>query len=127
MKEVASRVLIDPSLSTPQYTSVLHDPGSEFRAAGIEVGYVIGNSKYEVRELMFQLIELVRHGADADDVLRGVTSIPAKMLGLENDIGTIEKGKRANLLLFSGDPLDPTSRLVQVFYQGAPIEEEATR
>lgn len=127
IKKHANSVLIAPDLTTPQYTRVLHDPGAELRAAGLEVGYVIGDSRFEVRALFFKLIELVRYGASRDDVLRGVTAIPAKMLGVDHEVGTIEKGKRANLLLFSGDPLDPSSMLETVFYEGAPIEKEATR
>ena len=37
--------------------------------------------------------------------IRGATSIAARTLGLEAEIGTVETGKRADLLLVDGDPL----------------------
>jgi imidazolonepropionase-like amidohydrolase len=43
---------------------------------------------------------------------------PAAILGLELSHGTIEPGKVADLILFSGDPLDPASRLKRTIVDG---------
>jgi imidazolonepropionase-like amidohydrolase len=45
------------------------------------------------------------HGAAAMTAIRAATSIAARTLGLDSEIGTIEVGKRADLLLVDGDPL----------------------
>jgi imidazolonepropionase-like amidohydrolase len=46
--------------------------------------------------------------------IHGATSIAARTLGLASEIGTVELGKRADLLLVDGDPLTDLRRLEQV-------------
>jgi imidazolonepropionase-like amidohydrolase len=54
------------------------------------------------------------HGASAMTAIRGATSIAARTLGLESEIGTVEAGKRADLLLVDGDPLADLRALERV-------------
>ena len=54
------------------------------------------------------------HGASAMTALKGATSIAARTLGLEGEIGTVEVGKRADLLLVDGDPLTDLGCLERV-------------
>ena len=42
---------------------------------------------------------------DHDDAIRAITSVPAKMMGLSDRIGSIAPGKDADLAVFKGDPL----------------------
>lgn len=125
--ELNATILTTASLSSTPYEEAIFDPSARLRAAGLEVGYLIGDSQSSVRALFFQLMELVRCGADAQDVLRGVTVIPAKALGLDREVGTLEKGKRADFLMFDGDPLTPTTRMTHVYYRGARVGAEASR
>ena len=48
---------------------------------------------------------IAEHGASAMAAIRAATSHAARLLGLEDEIGTVEVGKRADLLLVDGDPL----------------------
>lgn len=48
---------------------------------------------------------LAEAGVPAADVLAAATRVPARMLGIEDDVGTIEVGKRADLVVVAGDPL----------------------
>jgi len=53
---------------------------------------------------------LARAGLAPDEVLAAATRVPAEMLGLEERVGTVEEGKRADLLVLDGDPLrDPSA------------------
>lgn len=70
-----------------------------------------------------ELMELVRHGVPAEDVLAAVTLMPARILGIDAEVGSIEPGKAADLLFFSGDPFAPTSRLEKVLVGGATAYE----
>ena len=45
----------------------------------------------------------------------------AKILGLEDRIGSLEKGKDADILLFTGDPLDARSKVAKVFIDGNQV------
>jgi imidazolonepropionase-like amidohydrolase len=105
-----SRYLIHPA-------KILHD-------AGIEIGFVLGDSPAAVRLLFFRLMELVRTGLPADVALRGVTLVPAKALGIESTVGSLETGKVANLLVFRGDPLSPTGQLEAVWLDGREVQKQ---
>ena len=52
------------------------------------------------------------------EALAAITINPAKIVGLDGEIGSLEIGKRADLALFTGDPLEVDSRCARVFMQG---------
>lgn len=69
-----------------------------------------------------RLLDLVRGvveaGLDADEALRAITTTPARLLGLEAVIGTVEEGKLANLIVTDGDIFGEDTHVVQVFVEG---------
>jgi imidazolonepropionase-like amidohydrolase len=65
----------------------------------------------------------VRGGLAADKALLALTAVPAKVLGLD-DCGSLEAGKRADLLVFDGDPLDLSSAQKLVVVGGVPQEKK---
>jgi imidazolonepropionase-like amidohydrolase len=52
------------------------------------------------------------------EVLKAITVNPAKLLGLDKRIGSIEKGKDADLVLFNGDPFECTTKICTVIIDG---------
>ena len=60
----------------------------------------------------------MRGGLPFEAALDAVTLAPAKMLGVENRVGSIEAGKDADLVLWSGTPFEPGSRVVGVILDG---------
>ncbi|MEO0481373.1 MAG: amidohydrolase family protein [Planctomycetota bacterium] len=121
IKALEPTVLIQPRLTAVPFTQTVQNPARALHENGVTIGFVIGDSPNAVRNLWFQLMELVRYGLPAEVALAGVTRVPAQALGVDGEVGTIETGKRANLLVFTGDPLDPTSRLAHVFHQGRQV------
>lgn len=70
-----------------------------------------------------------RHGLSAEAARRAITSVPAELLGMHAAIGSIQPGKIADLVIFSGDPIDLRSRVLAVFVGGtcvyrAPEDDE---
>ncbi len=124
LKSLKAPVLMNASLSTKPWTNHLVNPAANLHKAGIQVGFVLGDSKSALRTLFPRLIDLVRHGLDHDVALKAVTLVPAGMLGVQGRVGSIKKDKDADLLLFSGDPLDPQSQLVTVWHKGAEVKKE---
>jgi imidazolonepropionase-like amidohydrolase len=57
--------------------------------------------------------------------LRWLTSNPARMLGLDDRIGSIAVGRNADLVLWSGDPFSVYSRANKVFIDGALVFDRA--
>lgn len=69
-------------------------------------------------------MELVRHGLTPAEVLRAATLTPAEILGIQGRCGSLETGKDADILFFSGDPLSPTSAMVRVLVGGEVVLAE---
>ncbi len=124
LKKLKSPILLSPVMGTKEGTDVLFNLPATLEEAGIEVGFTIGDNPNQVRGLFYQLMELVRHGLDRDLALQAVTLIPAKMLDLDDEVGSIKVGKQANLLLFSGDPLNPSSKMTKILYRGQEVGAE---
>jgi imidazolonepropionase-like amidohydrolase len=63
----------------------------------------------------------VRHGVDRATALRSLTIEPAKILGLDAEIGSIEPGKVANLQILTGDPFEATTWVDSVLLDGEVV------
>ena len=79
-------------------------------------------------ELSLQAAMGVRYGMDDShaDGVRGLTCIPAVTSGLENKIGSIEPGLDADLLIVTGDPVDPRTSVEAVYQDGRRIYDTQT-
>ena len=64
------------------------------------------------------LIMAVRDGLSPDIALNTITINPAKVLGVDDRVGSLETGKDADFLIFNGDPLDLRSKVVQTYIDG---------
>ena len=62
------------------------------------------------------------HGLPRDAALAAITAIPADIFGLGADRGRIETGQVADLVLWSGDPLEVTTVAEQVWIAGRAVE-----
>lgn len=60
----------------------------------------------------------MRGGLSFEEALAAVTINPARLLGVDKRVGTIEVGKDADLVLWSGPPFEPSSRVVGVVLDG---------
>jgi imidazolonepropionase-like amidohydrolase len=60
----------------------------------------------------------MRGGLDFESALEAVTIQPARMLGVESRVGSVEVGKDADLVLWNGTPFEPSSRIVGVLVDG---------
>ncbi len=65
----------------------------------------------------------VRYGMDEEEAFRAITIYPAKLLHVDDRIGSIEQGKDADLVILSGGPFDFRSRVEKVFVNGKIVYE----
>jgi len=74
-------------------------------------------------ELTLQAAMGVRYGFDNSRMgaVRGLTIVPALTAGLDGAIGSIEPGKEADLIVTTGDPVDPRSSVEMVFQRGHKV------
>jgi len=74
-----------------------------------------------VRGLPYQAAMAAAFGLPRDEALRAITLYPARVLGVEDDLGSIEVGKSASLIVTDGDPLEIRTHVERVFVDGRPI------
>lgn len=63
----------------------------------------------------------VKYGLEAEEALRAITINPARLMGLETRIGSLEPGKEADLVVWSGDPFDVREEALRVFIDGVEV------
>jgi imidazolonepropionase-like amidohydrolase len=74
------------------------------------------------RNLPYEAAMAVSYGLPPEEGLKAVTLYPAQILGLEKQLGSIEVGKRANLVLTNGDLLQASTQVLSLFIDGKPYE-----
>lgn len=74
-------------------------------------------------ELTTQAALSARFGLPEDVALRGITIVPARQVGMEHRIGSLEPGKDADIVIRTGPPLDVRSAVVYVLVDGKPAYE----
>jgi len=95
---------------------VLHEKGIRF---------ALSSEDPNTRAPAYQAALAVGRGLDRAVALDAVTKVPAEILGLGNEIGSLEKGKLGNVVLFSGDPLSITSWVEHVVIEGKHVYERS--
>ena len=70
-----------------------------------------------------QMAELVKCGLDKETAKKAMTIHPAEALGVDYRVGSLEKGKDANLLILDGDVLGATTMIHQVMLEGRIVYE----
>jgi len=60
----------------------------------------------------------VKHGLPYDEALKAITIIPAEILGVDDRVGSIEKGKDADFRILDGDPLELRTKVEMVIIDG---------
>ena len=96
---------------------------ARLRAAGVEVGfYMSGDASHYARKLRQLAGNAVANGLPWEDALAGLTRVPAQAFGVGGEVGAIAVGQRADLALWTGDPLDVAQTATQVWMGGRAVE-----
>ncbi len=117
-------VLIGPLLTSRSKVEVRNrstaNPG-RLAKAGVEISIITDHPVIPINFLVHQATFAVKAGLDRETALRSITINPAKVLGLDDRIGSLEVGKLGDLAIWSGDPLDVMQRALRVFIAGAEV------
>jgi len=89
--------------------------------AGVRIAFT-GGETHNARKIRQQAGNAVAHGLDWYSAFRAITHNPADMLGLADTTGSLRKGLRADVVLWSGDPLEVTSYAEAVWIAGKPAD-----
>ena len=96
-----------------------------FAKAGVKYAFQTEISGTGSGYLWYQAAAAVRHGLPRADALRAVTRTPAEILGIDARVGSIEKGRDANLVVLTGDPLDARTWVDQVLVEGKTVYDRS--
>lgn len=86
--------------------------------AGVKVAIQTDADNGKVGFLPIHAALAIRDGLSEEEAWRTITINPAEILGIADRVGSIEKGKDADLRITKGDPLDPRSQVRMVFIDG---------
>ncbi len=98
----------------------LDNPG-KLAAAGVTIAITTDHPVVPINFLAHQAALSVKHGLDRDTALQALTINPARIIGIDDRLGSIEPGKDADLVVWSGDPLDVLSRVEHALIDGTEI------
>jgi hypothetical protein len=73
-------------------------------------------------DILKNIRKIIKSGLPKEEALRSLTIVPAEILGLSHVLGTLEKGKIANIILASGEIFEEKSVIRQVFIDGISYE-----
>lgn len=100
------------------------DNAALLRRAGVEV-LLIGNAggggadePFNVRNIKQEAGNAVAYGMSWNDALRAVTLAPAQIFGVDERTGSLQAGRDADVVVWSGDPFEFTTRVDHVFVRG---------
>jgi imidazolonepropionase-like amidohydrolase len=98
----------------------LANPG-RLAAAGVTIAITTDHPVVPINFLIHQATLAVKEGLDPVTALQAVTINPARIIGVDDRIGSLTVGKDADLVIWSGDPLDVMSRAERAFLDGQEI------
>lgn len=117
-------VLIGPLFTTKSKMELrgrsIANPG-RLAKAGVEISIITDHPVIPISFLVHQASLAVREGLDRETALRSITINPAKVLGVAGEVGSLEVGKRADVVVWDGDWMDPMARPSLVLIDGAEV------
>jgi imidazolonepropionase-like amidohydrolase len=108
-------------LESLETANATYENAALLQQVGIPVSIMTGHVQYvpKSRVLLFEAAIAATNGLGMEPALRAITISPAKILGIDDRVGSLSKGKDADAVVFDGDPFEYTSHVQQVLIQGA--------
>ncbi len=131
LEEIKARnipVILGPTLALPleeddPYDSAFTLP-AELHRAGIRFAFGSFSTSF-ARNLPYQAAAAVAYGLPHEEGLKALTLNAASIWGVEKEVGSIEKGKWADLVVTDGDPLEIRTNVKHLFIRGKSVGVES--
>jgi imidazolonepropionase-like amidohydrolase len=117
-------VVIDPLQNIPgmENSGVTLEHAARLHDAGVTVVFATFDA-HNSRNLKQRAGNAVAYGMPHEAALRAVTSVPATIWGIADRYGTLEAGKDADVVVWSGDPFELNTAAEHVFISGREMPE----
>jgi imidazolonepropionase-like amidohydrolase len=115
-------VLVQPLDNIPTYDGLgaRYENAALLAKAGVKVA-LLENDTHNARNLRQQAGNAVAYGMTWEQALRAVTLTPAEVFGVADRYGSLEAGKVANVVVWTGDPFEFSTGVEHVFIRGKQI------
>lgn len=124
LAEKSLPVIIGPLFTTRVKVELrrrsLRNPGILARA-GVKIAITTDHPVVPIHFLVHQATLAVKEGLDPETALRSITINPAEIMRLDDRVGALKPGLDADVVIWSGDPLDVMSRAMRVFVGGRDV------
>jgi imidazolonepropionase-like amidohydrolase len=128
IKNASVPVLVHPAMARAFGVSenMSFTTPASLAAAGIPFAFQSGFEAYvpKTRVVLFEAAIALQHGLSFDQTLAGLTIEAAKILGIEDRVGSLEVGKDGDLALYDGDPFEYTTHAVGTVIDGVRVSTE---
>ncbi len=128
IREAGVKVIVHPTMlrARGETENLSFETAAKLYAAGIPAALQGGYETYvpKSRLVLFEAGVAAAHGLGFDDALRSITINAARVLDMQDRIGSIEVGKDGDLALYDGDPFEYTTHCVGVIIEGEVVSEE---
>ncbi|TWT42268.1 imidazolonepropionase [Phycisphaerae bacterium RAS1] len=118
----AVSIIVPPQIARLR-DRVPYSPAADLAGRGVRVG-LQSDAEDGARNLPLMGLFAAQDGLGGDGALRALTIDAARMYRIDDRLGSIEAGKDADLLIFSGHPFDAGSRLERVIVAGREVRDE---
>lgn len=125
LKKEGTRVFSGPFLcdrSKPELKNLSPACPGVMSSAGIPVAIITDHPVIPLQHLMICVGLAVKEGMDYDEALRSVTINPARILRLDDRIGSLKPGKDADFVIYDGDPLSTYTKVKYVACNGERVK-----
>jgi imidazolonepropionase-like amidohydrolase len=127
IKAAGVPVILHPTMARPggEMESITLETAKKLRDAGITVALQSGYEGYvpKTRVVLWEAAMAAANGLSFDDALRTITLDAARVIGAEERVGSLERGKDGDVVLFDGDPFEYTSHVCAVVVEGEVVSE----
>ena len=129
IKQTGVPEIIHPTMyrATGETENLSFETAATLRHAGIPIALQSGFEPYvpRTRVVLFEAGFAAAHGLEFEEALATITIDAAKILSIDDRVGSLEVGKDADVALFDGDPFEYTSHCIGVVTDGVVVSEEA--
>ncbi len=128
IKEAKAEIILHATMARNggDMVNMTRESAAILTAAGIPVSIESGYEAYvpKTRIVLYEAAVAMANGLSFEDALKTITINPARLLGIDKRVGSIEAGKDADLVLYDGDPFEYVTKVCTVFIDGEAVSEQ---
>jgi imidazolonepropionase-like amidohydrolase len=129
LREAGVSVILHPTMTRQfgDYANASFTTAATLRGAGIPFALQSGYEAYvpKTRVVLWEAGFAAANGLAFEDALRSITIDAARIIGVGDEVGSLEPGKDGDIAMFDGDPFEYTTHVTGVVIDGVVVSREA--